>query len=175
MNPPSQLPENHAEKKRITKTPRDTTSVGPSASLPKMGLPAMSGVKENTKELPCFTPEEGEEDVESEDVLGQFSYAPATQTTVVTTTRTVTTKFPPLVLKAPKHLHELDPKQYPLASSPTPQCIKKINFGVAGRPTTFREADDTLDTLEKVWFPKNSFSTTVLLTYIGYDEAQEPK
>lgn len=91
-----------------------------------------------------------EDDVRPDDVLGQFSYAPATQTTVVTTTTTTTTKFPPLRLRTPHHLHNLDPELYPLAGSPTPNSIKKLCFDVEGRPTVFQEADDTLRTLEKV-------------------------
>ena len=91
-----------------------------------------------------------ESKIKSEDTLGQFSYGPATQTTVVTTTTTTTTKFPPLMLKAPKHLRDLDPKIFPLAASPTPKSIKKLSFEVEGRPTTFEEADDTLEALEKV-------------------------
>lgn len=83
-------------------------------------------------------------------MLGQFSFAPATQTTVVTTTTTTTTSFPPLMMKAPHHLHELDSKLYPLASSPTPQSMKRFCFDVGGRPTFFREADNTLDTLQEV-------------------------
>lgn len=90
------------------------------------------------------------EGVRSDDVLGQFSYAPATQTTVVTTTTTTTTNFPPIMMKAPQHLYDLDPKLYPLASSPTPTSIKKLCFDVDGTPTLFQEADDTLETLEKV-------------------------
>lgn len=90
------------------------------------------------------------EGISSEDVLGQFSYAPATQTTVVTTTTTTTTNFPPIMMKAPQHLYDLDPKLYPLASSPTPTSIKKLCFDVDGTPTLFQEADDTLETLEKV-------------------------
>lgn len=86
----------------------------------------------------------------ADDMLGQFSFAPATQTTIVTTTTTTTTSFPPLMMKAPHHLHELDPKMYPLASSPTPKSLKRIWFEVGGRPTFFSEADDTLDTLEEV-------------------------
>ncbi len=91
-----------------------------------------------------------QEEPRPEDVLGQISYGPATQTTVVTTTTTTTTNFPPFVLKAPQYLHDLDPKQYPLAASPTPQSIKKLCFEVEGKPTIFEEADDTLDTIEKV-------------------------
>jgi len=41
-------------------------------------------------------------------MLGQFSFAPATHTTVVTTTTTTTTTFPPFAIKAPKHREELD-------------------------------------------------------------------
>lgn len=93
------------------------------------------------------------EGIRSDDVLGQFSYAPATQTTVVTTTTTTTTNFPPIMMKAPQHLYDLDPKLYPLASSPTPTSIKKLCFDVNGTPTLFQEADDTLETLEKVCDP----------------------
>lgn len=89
-------------------------------------------------------------DSSADDMLGQFSFAPATQTTIVTTTTTTTTSFPPLMIKAPHHLHELDPKMYPLASSPTPKSIKRFCFDVGGRPTFFSEADDTRDTLEEV-------------------------
>jgi len=61
------------------------------------------------------------------------------------------------MMKAPHHLNDLDQKMYPLASSPTPQSIKKLFFDVEGRPTMFQEADDTLEALEKVntstpWF-----------------------
>ena len=86
----------------------------------------------------------------ADDVLGQFSYAPATQTTIVTTTTTTTTNFPPLIMKAPNSLHELDPKMYPLAFTPTPQSIKRFCFDVGGRQAIFSEADDTRDALNEV-------------------------
>ncbi|KAI9699991.1 MAG: SCF ubiquitin ligase complex subunit cdc4 [Candelina mexicana] len=82
--------------------------------------------------------------------VGQISYAPATQTTVVTTTTTTTTALPPLVLKAPRQLSELDPKLYPLASSPTPSSIKRFCFNLGGRPTYFREAENVEATLEEI-------------------------
>ncbi len=85
-----------------------------------------------------------------DDILGQFSFAPATQTTVVTTTTTTTTSFPPLVIKAPHHLHELDAKLYPLASSPTPKSIKRFCFDIGGKPTYFKEAENTRDALHGV-------------------------
>lgn len=107
----------------------------------------MSVGKENLKEQKSSIPLE---EIQPEDALGEFSYAPATQTTVVTTTTTTTTKFPPLRMKAPQYLYELDPKQYPLASSPTPQSIKKLRFDFEGRQIMFQEADDTYEAVEKV-------------------------
>ncbi len=97
-----------------------------------------------------------QDEIRPEDALGQFSYTPATQTTVVTTTTTTTTNFPPIMLKAPQHLQELDTKQYPLAASPTPHSIRKLHFEVEGTPTSFEEADDTLGTVQQVRFNRVS-------------------
>lgn len=85
-------------------------------------------------------------------VLGQLSYAPATQTTVVTTTTTTTTSFPPLILQAPRHLHERDPKQYPLAASPTPNEIKRFSLKIANRLAIYQEADNLENSLVEVRF-----------------------
>ena len=82
--------------------------------------------------------------------LGQFSYAPATQTTVVTTTTTTTTSFPPLLMKTLQPLDSRDPKQFPLAFSPTPQALKHFHFDVDGQPAYFQEMDDVKGGLEKV-------------------------
>lgn len=151
MDPPAQISETLEESSsRHRQSSLNSPFLTPSTSLPERdssAMSAMSAAKEKHKESVPFTPLEG---IRSGDALGQFSYAPATQTTVVTTTTTTTTKFPPLMVKAPRHLHELDLKQYPLASTPTPQSIKKLRFDVDGRPTMFQEADDTLETLEKV-------------------------
>ena len=89
------------------------------------------------------------------DLFGHFSYAPATKTTVVTTTTTTTTSFPPLVIKTPNHLHDLDPRLYPLAASPTPSSIKRITFMSGGRSTVFREVDSTAKKSPKVHSPWN--------------------
>ena len=132
-------------------------SQGLEAVLPtqsKATSPAMSN--RPTKQKESLQPLEG---IRPDDVLGQFSYAPATQTTVVTTTTTTTTNFPPILMKAPQHLFDLDPKLYPLASSPTPISIKKLCFDVDGTPTLFQEADNTLQTLEKVCNFKESYGT----------------
>ncbi|KAL4958477.1 WD40-repeat-containing domain protein [Aspergillus filifer] len=82
--------------------------------------------------------------------VGQFSFAPATRTTVVTTTTTTTTSFPPLFIKPPRAARELDPKLYPLASSPTPSALKNIKFDLGGKSVVFNEPDDTTATIEKI-------------------------
>ena len=74
--------------------------------------------------------------------VGQLSYAPATKTTVVTTTTTTTTSFPPILFKNPRNLLERDPKQYPLAATPTPQSIRKLCFDLGGIQTRFEEDED---------------------------------
>ncbi|KAI9806056.1 MAG: SCF ubiquitin ligase complex subunit cdc4 [Piccolia ochrophora] len=112
--------------------------------------------------------------------LGQFSYAPATQTTVVTTTTTTTTSFPPLVLKPPRHLNDLDPKQYPLASSPTPPALKRLCFDLDGTPTCFREAEDASRSFEELKRQRASLdaSSGLLRTVTQYEprfETPEPR
>lgn len=82
--------------------------------------------------------------------VGQFSYAPTTQTTVVTTTTTTTTTFPQMVMKPPRLLNELDPKEFPLAAVPTPATLKRFCFDVDGRPTYFREKDDADQSIREV-------------------------
>lgn len=82
--------------------------------------------------------------------LGQFSFAPATRTTVVTTTTTTTTNFPPLILNPPRSVQNLDPKQYPLASSPTPASLRNIKFEIGGQSVIFNEPEDTASALEQV-------------------------
>jgi F-box and WD-40 domain protein CDC4 len=93
--------------------------------------------------------------------LGQLKYAPATQTTVVTTTTTTTTSFPPLLLKAPRHLYNRDPKQYPLAASPTPDGIKNFAFEVDGRPVCFEEIEDLEGPLLEVSFVRFTLSCNI--------------
>jgi F-box and WD-40 domain protein CDC4 len=82
--------------------------------------------------------------------IGQFSFAPATRTTVVTTTTTTTTTFPPLVIKSPRATRDLDPKLYPLASSPTPSSLRNIKFELGGKSVVFNEPADTVVALKEV-------------------------
>lgn len=82
--------------------------------------------------------------------LGLLSFAPATRTTVVTTTTTTTTAFPPLLIKPPRATQDLDPKLYPLASSPTPSSLKNIQFTLGGKSIVFKEPEDTTSSLNEV-------------------------
>ncbi|KAL8841643.1 MAG: hypothetical protein Q9170_000857 [Blastenia crenularia] len=93
--------------------------------------------------------EENVRSVAVNDVLGQFSFAPATQTTVVTTTTTTTTSFPPLVIKAPRNVQDLDPALYPLSQLRTPDPLRKVQFRVGDRSAVFQEADDTITALNE--------------------------
>lgn len=88
--------------------------------------------------------------LDSSSTMGQFSFAPATQTTVVTTTTTTTTKFPPFVVRNSRRMQDLDPKLYPLATTPTPSSLRSICFQLAGKPTLFTEAEDAHVTLKEV-------------------------
>jgi hypothetical protein len=84
------------------------------------------------------------------DKLCQLSYAPATQTTVVTTTTTTTTAFPPFLMKAPRNLAERDSKNYPLASKPTPDALKRFTFDLGGQIACFEEAADVDSAMNEV-------------------------
>ncbi|RAH74803.1 F-box/WD repeat-containing protein [Aspergillus aculeatinus CBS 121060] len=82
--------------------------------------------------------------------VGQFSFAPATQTTVVTTTTTTTTTFPPMSIRPPHAMRNLDPKLYPLASSPTPPSLRNIKFELGGKQVIFHEPEDTAAKLKEL-------------------------
>ncbi|KAF9885192.1 SCF ubiquitin ligase complex subunit cdc4 [Aspergillus nanangensis] len=92
--------------------------------------------------------------------VGLFSFAPATQTTVVTTTTTTTTAFPPLLMKPPRATRDLDPKMYPLASSPTPSLLRNIKFELGGRSVVFNEPEDTASTLNELNEENNALKSS---------------
>lgn len=78
---------------------------------------------------------------DSHATMGQFSFAPATRTTVVTTTYTTTTTLAPMRINA-KSLAERDPKEYPLAHVRAPEAIRKIYFDAGREIGCFEELDD---------------------------------
>ncbi|KAF1834338.1 WD40 repeat-like protein [Decorospora gaudefroyi] len=81
--------------------------------------------------------------------MGQFSFAPATKTTVVTTTYTTTTTFPPLCVNAPRSLSERDAKDYPLAHVQAPESIRKFYFESGGELACFEEASAASDQVQE--------------------------
>lgn len=145
MDPPLRTSEDRVE----PALPVNTLSPAPLASASAPSIKAARGNRlgDQASTIPSS---QHRLDPSADDLIGQFSFAPATQTTVITTTTTTTTSFPPLMMKSPRNLHELDSKMYPLASSPTPNSIKRFCFDVGGKPTFFSEADDTRDTWEEV-------------------------
>ncbi|CCX14312.1 WD40-repeat-containing domain protein [Pyronema domesticum] len=108
------------------------------------GMPTSLVSRTPTSERPfsAMTTRETKRKAAPHTTVGHFSYAPTTQTTVVTTTTTTTTTFPQLVMQPPKHLNELDPKEYPLAAVPTPQNLRRFCFDVDGKTTQYVEEDD---------------------------------
>lgn len=86
--------------------------------------------------------------------MGQFSFAPATKTTVVTTTYTTTTTFPPLCINAPGSLSERDPKEYPLAHTQAPESIRKFYFEAGGELACFEEANAASSNVQEVRFSR---------------------
>ncbi|KAE8148244.1 WD40-repeat-containing domain protein [Aspergillus avenaceus] len=111
--------------------------------------------------------------------IGQFSFAPATRTTVVTTTTTTTTTFPPLFIKPPRAARELDPKLYPLASSPTPSTLRNVKFEIGGQSVIFNEPEDTVSAIdelrEKDDVLKASNGLVRSVTSICSDDTQPPR
>ncbi|CAD0038341.1 unnamed protein product [Aureobasidium pullulans] len=60
--------------------------------------------------------------------MAHVAFAPATQQTVVTTTTTTTVTLPPLLIRPPRDMLSRDPKQYPLASTPTPSSLQRFSL-----------------------------------------------
>lgn len=126
------------------------------------GIPTPIVSRTSTSEQPfsTMTNRESRRRLLPATAVGEFSFAPATQTTVVTTTTTTTTTFPPLVMKPPRQLNQLDPKEYPLAAVPTPAILKRFCFDVDGKPTYFREKDDADQSIREVGVYPLSMGTT---------------
>ena len=81
--------------------------------------------------------------------VAQVSFGPAIQQTVTTVTTTTSVSLPPLVIHPPKHLDERDPKQYPLAFSPTPAYLKRFCTDIHGQPIRFVEGENARATIRK--------------------------
>ena len=62
----------------------------------------------------------------------QFDVSECVETKTVTTTTTTKRSFPPVFVREPRSLADLDAKEYPLASKPTPPELAKFTFDVPG-------------------------------------------
>jgi hypothetical protein len=144
MDPPSRISVDSST--HVPTTPNLPFSTAATSPFKAGSLTLLHGKARQAGQVPAQTLD----DRRPEDVLGQFSHAPATQTTTVVTTTTTITNLSPLWMKAPQHLYYLDQKLVLFAASPTPYPIKELCFDVDGRPTLFQEADKTLQTLEEV-------------------------
>jgi F-box and WD-40 domain protein CDC4 len=82
--------------------------------------------------------------------MAHVAFAPATQQTVVTTTTTTTVTLPPLLIRPPRDMLSRDPKQYPLASTPTPSSLQRFSLDVGGIPVVYQEAQNVQSSLDKV-------------------------
>jgi F-box and WD-40 domain protein CDC4 len=82
--------------------------------------------------------------------MAHVAFAPATQQTVVTTTTTTTVTLPPLLIRPPRDMLSRDPKQYPLASTPTPSSLQRFSLNVGGVPVVYQEAQNVQSSLDQV-------------------------
>ncbi|KAJ0354750.1 hypothetical protein COL154_011614 [Colletotrichum chrysophilum] len=65
----------------------------------------------------------------------QYQVSECIETTTTTTTTTTKRTFPPVYLRDVRPLHELDSKEYPLASKPLPPELANFSFSVTGSST----------------------------------------
>ncbi|KAI4269204.1 MAG: hypothetical protein LQ337_007426 [Flavoplaca oasis] len=144
MDPPQYL---SSKASRVSTLPNDSEPSSASfSSQPRQLLgPAHTGTSNLVQNVPQKRKRRAPA-IAPNDFLGQMSLAPATQTTVVTTTTTTTTEFPPLVIKAPRNLHDLDPVVYPLARLRTPASLRHVQFSIGDQTAVLKEADDTIKT-----------------------------
>lgn len=107
--------------------------------------------------------------------MAHVSFAPATQQTVVTTTTTTTVTLPPLLIRPPRDMLSRDPKQYPLAFTPTPSSLQRFSLDVGGTPVVYHEADNVHSSLDKVSsldLPFSSYVTDHMLLQYKLQQAQ---
>lgn len=75
----------------------------------------------------------------------QIELAECVETRTVTTTTTTKRTYPPLLVRPPRSLQNLDAKEYPLASRPTPHELTEFSYEVDGEVVRFREDDTSLN------------------------------
>ncbi|KAL3419666.1 WD repeat containing protein pop1 [Phlyctema vagabunda] len=83
--------------------------------------------------------EEEEDMVTRSSARLQIELAECVETKTVTTTTTTKRSYPPLLVRPPQALEQLDSKEYPLASKPTPSELSNFSYEFDGRLIDFSE------------------------------------
>lgn len=134
--------------------PGDTHTLGSfrkPAKSTHMDTSTSLGPLENTAETSRVPPCKKQRTMaEPNTTVGQFSLLPATQMTTVTTTTTTTINLEPFILKPPADLADRDPKQFPLAFTPTPASMRRIDLEFGGLQASFQEPDNATHFLQSV-------------------------
>lgn len=89
--------------------------------------------------------EDADEAGHERDSTLQVEMAECVETKIVTTTTTTKRSYPPLLVRQPRLLQELDVKEYPLASKRTPRELANFSYEVDGKVMDFHEEDATRD------------------------------
>lgn len=69
-----------------------------------------------------------EADISGHTARLQFEIAQCVETKTITTTTTTKRSFPPIFIRQPRRLENLDTKEYPLAQGPTPLDLRKFTL-----------------------------------------------
>lgn len=54
------------------------------------------------------------------------------------------------MIKPPRAVKDLDTRQYPLASSPTPAALRNLKFKIGDRSVVFNEPEDSTNAVHEV-------------------------
>ncbi|GKT59861.1 cell division control protein [Colletotrichum tofieldiae] len=103
-----------------------TPSPGPQINTTEVRRPRSS-------QTVSFSVDEGNNSSHGTDSTSlQLAVSECIETTTTTTTTTTKRTFPPVYLREVRPLHELDSKEYPLASKPLPPELANFSFSVTG-------------------------------------------
>ncbi|KAF6832307.1 cell division control protein [Colletotrichum plurivorum] len=112
-----------------------TPSPGPQTNAVEVRRPRSS-------QTVSISADENTNPVHGADSSLQYRVSEYTETTTTTTTTTTKRTYPPVYLREVRPLHELDSKEYPLASKPLPPELANFSFSVSGSFGSDAASDD---------------------------------
>ncbi|KAF6787296.1 cell division control protein [Colletotrichum sojae] len=112
-----------------------TPSPGPQTNAVEVRRPRSS-------QTVSISADENTNPVHGADSSLQYRVSEYTETTTTTTTTTTKRTYPPVYLREVRPLHELDSKEYPLASKPLPPELANFSFSVSGSFGSDATSDD---------------------------------